>query len=427
MNKSDLNNLCKTLALDEFKNVKISKFPSHKILNAFLELGSQIWMDTGDLESALPLWKSQFTALTTNNTLANQVVQKGNMDSTIKRGYYEIKSAFPNISNEEIIIELGFIVNCKIALRLIENFAVKVSVELHPKFANNIEDSLNFARRYFDVCPEKFIIKVPLTPAGYLITRILSSEGIPVNFTLGFSARQNYLAILISNPAYINIFLGRLNQVAIENKLGTGKYIGEKATISTQLILNKLRDKNNTIKSNLIAASIRNAQQVIDLAGVDVLTIPPSVVAEFYKLKLSSTLIKKQLEKNLQIGLEKEDYKSYFSVLWEIPEDFINFCEKLKNDLEQNSNYSYPKTPVKSPKYDNNYISNFAYKCGIKNLFHNWSTEELSLISKKGKIPDLNTWKNIIALDDLMTSSALKSFESDQNDLDKRIQKLIPI
>ncbi len=418
---SDLANLSKSLSLNGFKGIPTPKFPSLNKLNEFIKLGSQLWMDTGDLESALPLWKSQFTALTTNNTLANQVVQKGIMDFIIKKAYKEIKSSFPNISNEELIIELGFIVNCKIALQLIEYFGVKVSVELHPKFANDIEKSLIFARRYFDVCPEKFVIKVPLTPAGYLITRILSLEGIPVNFTLGFSARQNYLAVLISNPAYVNVFLGRLNQVAIENKLGSGKYIGEKATISTQLTLNELRNKNNSIKSNLIAASIRNPQQVIDLAGVNILTIPPTVVSKLYELLESPVSIQNQLEKDFIIDLNDENME-YFSVLWEIPKEFIKFCEDLKSDLDKNTSLNGNH---KLSTLNNNYLHTFAHKHGIKSLFYNWSAEELQLVTNKGKIPDLGIWKDKVALDELMSVSALKSFEVDQNELDSKIQKLI--
>ena len=74
-------------------------------------------------------------------------------------------------------------------------------------------------------------IKIPLTPEGYLAVRILRKEGMPINFTLGFSARQNYLAARLSNPNYVNVFLGRLNQVVIENSVGGGELVGEKVTL----------------------------------------------------------------------------------------------------------------------------------------------------------------------------------------------------
>ena len=88
--------------------------------------------------------------------------------------------------------------------------------------SRNIGRTLDYARRYYRVCPEYFIVKIPLTPEGYLSVRTLRKEGMPINFTLGFSARQNYLAARLSNPEFVNVFLGRLNQVVSENSVGGG-------------------------------------------------------------------------------------------------------------------------------------------------------------------------------------------------------------
>ena len=38
-------------------------------------LGSELWLDTGDIEAAAEPWTEEFTALTTNNTLLNAEVQ----------------------------------------------------------------------------------------------------------------------------------------------------------------------------------------------------------------------------------------------------------------------------------------------------------------------------------------------------------------
>src|SRR5262245_9626465 len=48
------------------------------------QLGTQLWLDTGNLEEAATLWRRELSALTTNNTLANQVVQTGLMDDVIQ-------------------------------------------------------------------------------------------------------------------------------------------------------------------------------------------------------------------------------------------------------------------------------------------------------------------------------------------------------
>src|SRR5262249_51439011 len=142
---------------------------------------------------------------------------------------------------EALVREVGFVVNCRVALRLVQRFDVPVSVELHPKLAHDVEASVRFGRRYFAVCPERVLIKLPFTAARCLATRQLSRLGLPVNFTLGFSVRENYLAARIARPAYVNVFLGRLNAFVTDNHLGPGENVGEKAALAPQRCLLDLR------------------------------------------------------------------------------------------------------------------------------------------------------------------------------------------
>ncbi len=44
------------------------------------QTGTEIWLDTGDMDEASALWCSEMTALTTNNTLLNKEIQKGIYD-----------------------------------------------------------------------------------------------------------------------------------------------------------------------------------------------------------------------------------------------------------------------------------------------------------------------------------------------------------
>jgi transaldolase len=59
------------------------------------------------------------------------------------------------------------------------------------------------------------------------------------------------------------------------------------------------------------------------------------------------------------------------------------------------------------------------------NLFHAFSDDEFKKIYDHGKIPCLDNWSESIALDDLMTQSALQSFTKDQNALDDRIRSFL--
>ena len=60
-----------------------------------------------------------------------------------------------------------------------------------------------------------------------IATRQLRQEGVPVNFTLGFSARHNYLAAAFARPSYVNVFLGRLNAYVETHGLGDGSLVGD--------------------------------------------------------------------------------------------------------------------------------------------------------------------------------------------------------
>ena len=124
------------------KPSKVSVVESHSGLAKLHTLGTKLWLDTGNLEEASKLWRTEMSALTTNNTLANQVVQTGIMDDEIKTAVQKIRKVEPNISEEELIMEVVFVVNCQIALRLVHAFDAFVSVELHPAVSNDLEKTL---------------------------------------------------------------------------------------------------------------------------------------------------------------------------------------------------------------------------------------------------------------------------------------------
>jgi transaldolase len=159
-------------------------------------------------------------------------VQTGTYDGLIAEAA-DLLFSFPDLTEREFMLEMAFILNATHGLRLVERFDAHVSVEEHTDLAHDIERSVEYARRYYAVCPERFYVKIPFTPAGLLATRRARQEGIPVNHTLGFSARQNYVITRVAWPNFVNVFLGRLNGFIAENDLGSGEYVGEKATLAS--------------------------------------------------------------------------------------------------------------------------------------------------------------------------------------------------
>jgi transaldolase len=395
------------VALEALANPNREAPASDPALARLAALGTRLWLDTGQLEEAASLWKSEFSALTTNNTLANQVVQTGVLDDVARQALRDIKEADPGISDADLVMELGFVINCHVALRLVRAFGAYVSVELHPSIAHDTEKTVAYAKRYHAVCPERFIIKIPLTPAGYCAVARVCSQDIPVNYTLGFSARQNYIAALMAHPTYVNVFLGRLNAVVADNGLGDGKFVGEKATMATQMALRELRAQGRT-QTLLIAASMRAAPQVADLAGVDVFTMPPKVAKDFLAAGHDPATLTSQVGRSFDVSMADASAVATVECLWDVSDGVRRLgqavegrgAEMTADDLRQ---------------------ADADFGTG---LFASFTAEELATIRSDGKIPVVAKWAGRAALDDVMTQAALQSFAVDQAALDDRLMRV---
>jgi transaldolase len=377
--------------------------------------GTRLWLDTGDIDEAATLWNSSFDALTTNNTLLNKEIQKGIYDHLIPEAARMLLDAAPGMDGQKLVLEVAFILNARHALRLVERFDAFVSVELHTDLAHDVEATAAYGQRYFAICPQRFVVKVPLTPAGFLGARRLVQAGVPINFTLGFSSRQNYLAALLTQPAFVNVFMGRLNSFVADHKLGSGQNVGEKATLATQRELLALRKAGRT-KTALIGASVRSGSQVASLAGCDVMTIPTKAAAE-YRANPRATVTSRVADDPpvpLAPGVTLAQFNG--ETLWAVPPEFKAAVEMLLGgDLDH-------LTPEAVQDH-------FAH-AGLGAFLPRWTPEELQRITADGKIPDFARWQSRLAsgelgLDALMNTSALQSFVVDQTALDNRIRSVL--
>jgi len=90
----------------------------------------------------------------------------------------------------------------------------------HPANRAYAETAAAYGRRFAAISSDSFHRKVPADRRWPHRHQILRTEGIPVNFTRGFSARQNHLRPRSLSPAYVNVFLGRLNAYVSEQRAG---------------------------------------------------------------------------------------------------------------------------------------------------------------------------------------------------------------
>lgn len=378
-------------------------------------IGTRLWVDTGDIEAARAIWDPNFEALTTNNTLLNKEVQKGSYDDLIRKTIGFLRDQGDAVPSADLVLEINFVLNAHHALRLAKIFGGRVSVELHTDLANDVERSVEYGKRFYEICPEHFYIKVPFTPAGLIAARLLDREQIPVNLTLGFSARQNFFAAQFAQPAFVNIFLGRLNAFVEQSKTGTGECVGEKTVRATQRMLRNLRQSGHT-ESFLIAASMRSGKQVADLAGVDVMTMPVSAVQEYAQNPDPEPV--DHTDENLHVpmmpGFTTADVNG--NTLWDVTESFQRVSQQLTG-LDPD---------LVTPESMMEYFS----ENGFSDFMPAWTVDEIDQIMSDGKIPDYRKWgprlkSAELGLDALMNISALTAFVTDQQALDERIRSFL--
>lgn len=133
------------------------------------------------------------------------------------------------------------------------------------------------------------VVKIPMTVEGLKATKVLAKEGIKTNVTLVFSANQALLAAR-AGATFVSPFLGRLDDISM-----TGVDLIKQVAAIFEI---------HNIKTEIIAASVRNPIHVIDcaLAGAHIATVPYSVIEQMTKHPLTEQ------------GIEKfqADYKAVF-------------------------------------------------------------------------------------------------------------------
>jgi transaldolase len=385
--------------------------PSSELWQAVRSTGTALWLDSGDVQAIEKLWTQEFSALTTNNTLLNKEVQKGIYDRLVPDAAAMIKAADPDTAKHGLVLEVAFVLNAVHGLKLVRTFDADVSVELHTDLARDSEASYYYGKRFAAINPDRFIVKVPLTPEGVLAARRLVLDGIRVNFTLGFSARQNFLIASIAQPAYVNVFMGRLNSFVKDNGLGDGTNVGEKATLSSQRALRELR-RTSGIGTQQIGASIRSGQQCQDLLGLDVFTIPTKAAQEFIDSNPPATDIRDRTADDPEVTTDAEGVNAF----WDIDDSFRSAVSALSTqDLDSMTG---------------NDMRRFLANHGCGDLFPDLSTEDLSRVTEEGKIPVHGSWVDRVAArtaswDGMLTEAAVGSFSVDQGSLDDRVRSLL--
>ena len=143
--------------------------------------------------------------------------------------------------------------------------------DLSMEVVGSADDMLKEAYRLIDQFGiDVSTIKLPCTPDGLKVCRVLSSENIRCNVTLIFSAAQAILAAK-AGAAYSSVFVGRCD----DNSIAGLEVVRSVAEVYGR----------QGVKTQVLSASIHDVYKVTRsfYNGASIVTIPPSIFHKMYK------------------------------------------------------------------------------------------------------------------------------------------------
>ena len=142
-----------------------------------------------------------------------------------------------------------------------------------------VEEALEL---YRTIDNANLVIKIPMCAEGLKATKRLTAMGIKTNVTLIFSTAQALLAAK-AGATYVSPFVGRLDDIGFE-----GIDLVEDIVKIFRIY---------GIKTEIISASIRSSNHVIEVArvGSDIATVPYKVIESMIKHPLTDNGIQRFL------------------------------------------------------------------------------------------------------------------------------------
>lgn len=144
--------------------------------------------------------------------------------------------------------------------------------ELHAQvISKEATGMIKEAYKMREILGENTFIKVPVVPEGLKAIKALASEGINVTGTAIYNQMQGFLAGK-AGAKYVAPYVNRIDNLG-SNGIQVAKDIHDML-------------KNAGLKTEILAASFKNSQQVLELAkyGVGASTIAPDVIEGLIKV-----------------------------------------------------------------------------------------------------------------------------------------------
>ena len=248
--------------------------------------------DTGDFKQL-----SQFTPqdATTNPSLILKAVQKPDYAPLLADTVAAHRGGALDEVVDQVLVRFG--------LEILKVVPGRVSTEVDARLSFDTQGTLARARRLIQLYEaagidrQRVLIKIASTWEGIQAARQLEQEGIHCNLTLLFSFCQAQ-ACGDAGVQLISPFVGRIYDwykktagSAWDEAAHAG--LGDPGVQSVTGI--HAYYKQHGIKTEVMGASFRNVGQILALAGCDLLTISPELLAQLQSVDSASQPVQRQL------------------------------------------------------------------------------------------------------------------------------------
>ncbi len=212
----------------------------------------------------------------------------------------------------------------------------RVSTEVDARLSFDMVGTINKARQLIEmyegrgISRERILIKIAATWEGIQAAAVLEREGIRTNLTLLFSKIQA-IACAEAGVRLISPFVGRiLDWHKASRKVDHIPAAEDPGVLSVTEIFHYY--KHFGYQTEVMGASFRNTGEITELAGCDLLTIAPSLLAELEMMNEKLSLkLDPMTSKSMQIHKISPDEQQF---RWLLNEDAMA-TEKLAEGIRK--------------------------------------------------------------------------------------------
>lgn len=219
---------------------------------------------------------------TTNPSLITAAAQQTENKVLIEDAFQQAKSE--GYSGDVLVERTIDILTVKFGVEILKLIEGRVSTEVDAALSYDTDASIAKAKELlalyqtYGIEQDRILIKIAATWQGIQAAKALEAEGIHCNLTLLFSLPQAQ-ACAEAGVTLISPFVGRiLDWYKKAEKVEHYPIDKDPGVLSVKQIYHFY--KQNCIKTEIMGASFRSIEQVLGLAGCDLLTIAPNLLAE---------------------------------------------------------------------------------------------------------------------------------------------------